>query len=158
MISDLSLDFRLDDDMIAEVLEDTKNPTVGDKIKVRVPKFMDTEVMDIRIKDPYEQESAYKPDNGILVNDGDCQVEFSDELIEINYVEGCLENNSNLSKVFTMVRSEVGHTISAWLKKTNEKTGKPTVLRCTFKNSKLTQLKLNSMDTTDDISVEEIVE
>jgi len=157
MISDLSLDFRLDSDMIAEVLEDIKNPKVGEEIKVRVPKFMDKESMDIKVTDePVEQQSAFKPDSGMLLNASEHSVHFSDELVEVNYLIGSLENNSNLSKIFTIVRTENGHTISAWLKKTDD-SGKPTKLRCTFKNGKLTELKLNSMDTIDDKAIEELV-
>lgn len=151
MLSKLELMFELEEESVAYVLEDIKNPKIGTEIKVFIPRVM----QNINHGEIPEEPSFEEGDvceyqyNGCFVNASECMPERSEELFRCqNYLTGLFDNGTKADPILKVVRKANKELVSVHIEKDAK-------LRSIFTNGKLNQLRLYVKDTTEDKSYDE---
>lgn len=151
MVSKLELMFDLEQESVAYVLEDVKNPKIGSEIKVYIPRVMQNINDGIIPDEPTQEEGEvcrYQY-NDCFINSSECKPELSCEVFrEQNYLTGLFDNNSTANPILKVVRKPNKELVSVHLEV-------KTKVRSNFVNGKLNQLRISTGDVTEDKSYDE---
>lgn len=152
MLSKLELMFDLEQESVACVLEDVKNPKIGTEIKVFIPRVMQNINGGMVPEEPTLEEEGDVADyqyNGCFINAEECKPIVSEDLFRCqNYITGLFDNDTEAEPVLKVVRKPNKELVSVHIEK-------HTKVRSMFLNGKLNQLRITLKDTTEDKSYDE---
>jgi hypothetical protein len=151
MLSKLELMFDLEQESVAYVLEDVKNPKIGTEIKVFIPRVMQNINEGVLPEEPsFDEGDICKYQyNNCFINDENCKPEVSEELFRSqNYITGLFDNDTKADPVLKIVRKPNKELVAVHIEK-------KTKVRSMFLNGKLNQLRITLKDTTEDKSYDE---
>ena len=148
MLSKLEIMFNLDEESVAYLLKDVKNPKIGSEMLVYIPRIMQN-INNGQIPEnpsPVEGDVCTYQYNNCFINADECKPKVSQGVFRSqNYLTGLYDNGSNAAPVLTVIRKPNKELISV-------KIDKNTKLRSLFTNGKLNQLRIYIKDTTEDLS------
>lgn len=145
MLSKFELMYNLDTDMLGIILERNKDPKIGSEIKVYIPRIMQNIPKDV-LPEPYPSSVTY---SRCFVNASDCAPRLSaNGFTEQNYIVSKLENSTDLKPLMDYLRDDkTGDLMATYVDKDK-------MVRCTFMNGKLSQLRLNTDDNLENQSTD----
>jgi hypothetical protein len=136
MLSTLNLIYDINEDTGCELLQRITMPAPGSKVKVYIPRLMQNiEKGTEPIEYPCPNQYA-----GAFINDAACRPSISGTIKEKNYLVGVIDNNASVTAEAVTAYDKYG-------KITTQIVPMGELMRCSFLNGKLTQLRINSSDS-----------
>lgn len=152
MLSKLELMFDLEEESVAYLLEEVKNPKIGTEMKVYIPRVMQNINGGQIPEEPSDEEEGEICEyqyNSCFINADGCKPEISEGLFKCqNYLIGLFDNGTKADPVLRVIRKPNKELVAV-------KMDKHTKLRGMFTNGKLNQLRIYIKDTTEDKSYDE---